>query len=85
MAKRIARKAMKKAKKKAKKKRRIDSRIELAQYMTKASISLGAALYHARKLNEHDMAEEILKMAIASERLEGNILGKKIDRIQEMP
>jgi len=66
-----------------KKKKKIDHHLEMCQYITKASISLGAAVYHARKLGKEDMAAEILKMAISSERIESKLLGKKIDRIQD--
>ncbi len=73
----------KKAKKKRSASKNIDHQLEMSQCMAEASISLGAALYHARKLGKEDVALRILKMAKASERIESNLLGKKIDRLQE--
>lgn len=68
---------------KKKKKKKVDSKLELAQYMTKASISLGAALYHARKLKEDELAADILVLALMSQKVESVAVGKHIDRLKE--
>lgn len=66
-----------------KKRKKFDHQKEMTQYLTKASISLGAALYHARVLGDTDLAADILKAAIQSEKIESKVVGKTIDRLKE--
>ena len=74
-------KKLPKKSKKARKKKKIDHEKEMGQYLTKASISLGAAHYHAVKIGNEELAADILDAAIASERLESAVLGKVINRL----
>jgi hypothetical protein len=71
----------KKAAKKKKKRKKIDHEKEVAQYVSKASVSLGAGLYHARQMNDPDLVKEIFDLAVKSEELESFLTGKHIDRI----